>query len=521
MLSNQIKDVKMNYVNYLNLIENRKTTNESKLKNLLNNVIKSLGIRLTSIKKITENKEIFFRKKIFELEEDKENFIKDEENLRKFKKDKNNFKIMELNSDIEKILKDNRNHVERIAEWEKNLMELRENNTDLMESFLFNTLKLKQMNKNLIENEAKISNKEVVVMGKRQVNERLEKLRFVLEYQIKNLMKERIPVEEQIKNFEELNIDFYQRFNLLYAEQINIEDFINDNINLINNFRDELSSKRKSLYVLKNILRSLETEINVIVRSKIEEKNDILIQLEKIFRKYLEPQLEKNSFNLFANETKLQSKLMIKEIKVQKEKVLKDLSNKNKEILDEKKQKDCLMLRIQRENTILIDECSSIRLNLEDILRYINDIEKKFIELTNTHVYLVKNPVINKIKISLRFAKSQINDADLNKARIAKEGEKNCNIFLNLALVKNKFLKTHNAIIKKGTKVGFDKNVYSNKFNKTNVNQFSSNKLLNKIEKNKNSLINQDRQIKDLDKKIKDIIGMDILQNWLFKKFWI
>ena len=122
-------------------------------------------------------------------------------------------------------------------------------------------------------------------MGKRQINERLEKLRFVLEYQIKNLMKERVPIEEQIKNFEELNNDFYQRFNLLYAEQLNIEDFINDNLNLIGNFKEDLSSKKKTMYVLKNILRPLETEVNFIIRAKIDEKNEILLKLEVVFKK--------------------------------------------------------------------------------------------------------------------------------------------------------------------------------------------------------------------------------------------
>lgn len=420
ILSNQIKDVKMNYNNYLSIIDNKKNTNELKLNNLLNNVIKNLNVRLGSIKKINENKECIFKKKIYELEEDKESYLKDEENLRKYKKEKNNIKILELTSDIEKILKDNRNHVERISEWEKNLTELRENNADLMESFLFNTLKLKQMNKTLIENEGKISNKEVVVMGKRESNERLEKLRFVLEYQIKNLMLERLPIEEQIKNFEDLNNDFYQRFNLLYAEQLNIEDFINENLNLIDNFRDDLSSKKKSMYVLKNILQSLGTEINFIIKAKIDEKNDILIKLDSIHKKYLQPYLDKNSYNIFAQETKLQSKLMIKEIKTQKDKVLKDLSKKSKDIANVRNEKDELMFKIQQDNTLLIDECSSIRLNLEDILKYINDIEKKFIELTNTNFFLIKNPAIKKIKNTLKNARDQINDADIDKAKIAK-----------------------------------------------------------------------------------------------------
>jgi len=423
-LSNQIKDVKDNYANYLQIIDNKKSTNEVRLKNLLENVLKNLNTRLLSIKRAIDTKDDIFKRKISQLEDEKEGFLKDEEYLRKYRKEKNKLIILELTSEIEKINKDNENHNERIAEWEKNLKELRENNADLMESFLFNTLRLKQMNKALLDNEGKISDREIIVKDKRLVNDRLEKLRFVLEYQIKNLIKERVPIEDQIKNFEELSKDFYQRFNLLHAEQLNIEDFINNNLNLIENFKDELMSKKTSLYYLKNILRSLDTEINFIVKQKIEDKNDILKKLETIYVKYLQPYFDPDSLSIYALETKVQSKLMLKEIKVQKTKVLKDLSIKRKEIVDVKSQKDYLMLKIQAQNTQLIEECGSIRLNLEDILKYINDIEKKFIELTNTNVFLTKNITTKSIQADIKKAKDRIVEVDINKGKIARDCER-------------------------------------------------------------------------------------------------
>jgi hypothetical protein len=51
------------------------------------------------------------------------------------------------------------------------------------------------------------------------------------------------------------------------------------------------------------------------------------------------------------------------------------------------------------------------------------------------------------------------------------------------------------------------------KFNRTNINNFPSTGLLNQIEVNRYNLLKQDNQIKQLDKKIKDIIGIDLLQN--------
>lgn len=536
-LSNQIKEVKQNYSNYLELIENKKTTNESKLKTLLQNVLKNLTQRLTSIKKIIETKEETFRKKINELEDTKENWLREEEYMRKYKKEKNNLKILEFTNEIEKINKDNENHTERIAEWEKNLRELRENNADLMESFLFNTLKLKQMNKSLVENESKISDREIIVKEKRLINDRLEKLRFVLEYQIKNLIKERVPIQEQIKNFEELHNDFYQRFNLIYAEQLNIEDFITNNLNLIDNFKEELTKKKKTLYYLKNLLRALDTEISFIVRQKIDDKNFIIKKLEKVYKKYLESYFDPDSLSIYAQESKNQSKIMVKEIKLQKNKVMKDLMKKRKEMNLVRNQKDYLMLKIQAENTQLIEECSSIRLNLEDILKYINDIEKKFIELTNTHVFLTKNITTKTIKQFIKQAKTRIEEADIDKGKVAKMSEKSRNeIIINFMILKislntfqllyffllifkilgedNKFLNTHHALGKKSNV--FRNNSQQNKLNrlnKTNVSDFTSNRLLRQIELNREEMDKQETQMSKINKKIKDLIGIDIDQN--------
>jgi len=423
-LSNQIKEVKENYTNYLKIIDTKKSTNEGKLKVLLDNVLKNLGNRLLSIKKFIKNKDDLFLRKIGQLEEEKEVILKDEWSLRKRKKERNDYIIMELSSEIKKLNKNNENHKDRIADWEKNLKELRENNADLMESFLFNTLKLKQMNKSLLENESKISDRETIVKDKRLINDRMEKLRFVLEYQIKNLIKEKIPIVDQIKNFEDLHKDFYQRFNVLHAEQLSIEEFINSNLNLIDNFKDELSTKKKSLYILKNILMNIDTEISFIVRDSVVDKNTILKKLENIHSKYLVQYKDEDPMSIYAKEYKIQSKLMINEIKVQKNKVLKDLEEKRKDITEVKNQKDYLMLKIQAENIQLIEECSSIRLNLEDILKYINDIEKKFIELTNTHVFLSKDVVAKAIKANIRKVKDGMNFADIDKTKVAKKSDR-------------------------------------------------------------------------------------------------
>jgi len=423
-LSNLIKDVKVNYNNTLNLIDNKREASTTKLKNLLENVLKNLNQKLISIKKLIESKKLLFEKKINELEEEKENIIKEEQTNKKRQKEINNSKISELTTEIDKINKDNLNYADRIKEWDKNLKELRENNAELMESFLFNSLKLKQMNKSLLDNENKISDRESVVKEKRLINDRLEKLRFVLEYQIKNLIKERQPIEEQIKNFEELHNDFYKRFNLLYAEQLNIEDFIGNNLNLIENFKEELSKRKKTLYYLKNVFRALDLEIHFIFRAKIDDKNVILNKLIDIYDKYLKDHINEEHLNSFAMESIKNSQMMEKEIKRQKNKVLKELKIKRNEVRNLQNEKEKLMQRIQWENTQLIEECSSVRLNLEDILKYINDIEKKFIELTNTHVSINNSIATQNIKNGIKKAKEKIFEVDIDKGKAARDSER-------------------------------------------------------------------------------------------------
>ena len=439
-LSNLIKDVKTNYNNYLENIENKKTGSVNKMKAMLDNVLKNLNQKLISIRKIIDSKKFIFEKKINELEEEKEFILKDQQNSNKIQKEINNIKIQELTSELDKINKDNLNYSERIKDWEKNLKELKDNNAELMESFLFNSLKLKQMNKLLHDNEYKISDREVVVKDKRLINDRLEKLRFVLEYQIKNLIKERAPIEEQIKNFEELHNDFYKRFNLLYAEQLNIEEFINDNLNLIDNFKDELSKRKNNLYFLKNLFRALDLEIHFILRAKIEDKNMVLNKLIDIYNKYLKDYVNEDNLNIFALEYKKNSHVMQKEIKKQKNKVLKELKNRRDNVKSLQVEKEKMMLKIQWENSQLIEECSSVRLNLEDILKYINDIEKKFIELTNTHVFLNKNSTLKNIQDGIKKAKETIFQADIDKGKAARESEK-MGIFFVENFYKNFFLR--------------------------------------------------------------------------------
>ena len=369
------------------------------------------------------------RTKKFEVEcEKNENLYETEirQKEAKFKQSLEEFEEQkkETDNEIMKKNKDNKNYDEKINEWENHLKELKVNNEELMETYIFNTLKLNQMNQLLTDNENKISIKEKIVKEKRLVNDRLEQLRFVLEYQIKNLIMEKTPIEEQIKNFESLHSDFYKRFNLLYTELLNIGELIDNNQKCIDTYREELSETKKSLYRLKNLYKSIDVALNSILRNKLDTKKDLIDQIVHVYKTYLSNfnDNKKNS-KYMSYETKLQTLNIEKEIFNQKNNVLTELIEKRTERRKILVEKEEMMKDIRLDNQLLIQECSNIRENLEDILKNINDIEKKFIELTSNNTILSaksNQAQVQEIQGKIKMAKEQVLLHNEDKLRVGK-----------------------------------------------------------------------------------------------------
>ena len=395
-------------------------------------------------------------------------------------------KKKETENEIMKKNKDNKNYDEKITEWENHLKELKINNEELMETYIFNTLKLNQMNQLLSENESKISVKEKIVKEKRLVNDRLEQLRFVLEYQIKNLILEKTPIEEQIKNFESLHSDFYKRFNLLYAELLNISELIENNQNCIKTYRDELSETKQKLYQLKNLYKSIDVALNSILKNKIISKKSIIDQIFNVYQMYLYNFSDgKKQQKLQSPEMKLQTKNIEKEIYHQKNNVLKELIDKRSERRRIGIEKEEMMKDIRLDNQLLIQECSNIRENLEDILKNINDIEKKFIELTNNNTFLSKDDNVADIKGQIKKAKNTIMLHDVDKTKIAKVTNKE-----KLPSIVDP--KT------KGEKIGAEIN---------NVRILSAEALLKKQQQNSEEMKHQQEEVEKMQKKLRELVG--------------
>ena len=492
-LINCIKFAKEKFEQKKTEIENMRKKTNTNITNCLESILTILQDKKNEIDKMVKE-----RTQKFQMECDKNEGLYETEIRQKEAKLKQSLEEFEeqkkeTDNEIMKKYKDNKNYDEKINEWENHLKELKINNEELMETYIFNTLKLNQMNQLLTDNENKISIKEKIVKEKRLVNDRLEQLRFVLEYQIKNLILEKTPIEEQIKNFESLHSDFYKRFNLLYTELLNIGDLIENNQRCIDTYREELSDTKKNLYRLKNLYKSIDVALNSILKNKLDTKKDIIDQIYQVYQTYL--------YNF--NDTKKQAKYISTEMKVQTQNIEKEIYNQKnnvlKELIDKRAErrkiiieKEEMMKDIRLDNQLLIQECSNIRENLEDILKNINDIEKKFIELTNNNSFLsdkTSQEKVQDIQGRIKIAKQRVLLNDEDKARIGKinKGEK-------LPPIKNKKLIP----------------IVGNE----DIDILNAEELLKKQKINTEELMKQQRELDEIQKKYKEFVGeQDINDN--------
>ena len=463
----------------------RDKTNNNITQNL-KNILNILQNKKDEIDRLVEEKTKNFKIDCKNNENEYENQLRKKNTI--FKEEQEEFELekKEVDNEIIKKEKDNKNYDEKIGEWENHLKELKLNNEELMETYIFNTLKLNQMNQLLTDNENKISIKEKIVKEKRLINDRLEQLRYVLEYQIKNLILEKTPIEEQIKNFESLHSDFYKRFNLLYIELLNIGDLIDNNQKCIDSYRSELTVTKRDLYRLKNLYKTIGICLNLILKNKLDTKQEIISKIFDVYQTYLFPFDDtKKAAKYISNEMKIQTRNIEKEISNQKNNVLKELIEKRAERRKIIKEKDEMMKDIRLDNQLLIQECSNIRENLEDILMNINDIEKKFIELTNNNTLLSdKNNLlkVQAIQGKIKLAKKTVLLSEEDKTRVGKYSGQD-----KLPPIKSKKLIPING--------------------EGNIDILNVDELLKKQKLNSEELMKQQRELEEIEKKYKEFVN--------------
>ena len=463
----------------------RDKTNNNITQNL-KNILNILQNKKDEIDRLVEEKTKNFKLDCRNNESEYEDQLRKKNAI--FKEEQEEFELekKEVDNEIIKKEKDNKNYDEKIGEWENHLKELKLNNEELMETYIFNTLKLNQMNQLLTENENKISIKEKIVKEKRLINDRLEQLRYVLEYQIKNLILEKTPIEEQIKNFEALHSDFYKRFNLLYVELLNIGDLIDNNQKCIDSYRSELTLTKRDLYRLKNLYKTIGICLNLILKNKLDTKQEIISKIFGVYQTYLYPFDDtKKATKYISNEMKIQTRNIEKEISNQKNNVLKELIEKRTERRKIIKEKDEMMKDIRLDNQLLIQECSNIRENLEDILMNINDIEKKFIELTNNNTILADKSNALKVQAiqgKIKLAKKTVLLSEEDKTRVGKYSGQD-----RLPPIKTKKLIPINA--------------------EGNIDILNVDELLKKQKLNSEELMKQQKELEEIEKRYKEFVN--------------
>jgi hypothetical protein len=303
---------------------------------------------------------------------------------------------------------------------------------------------------------------------------------------------EKTPIEEQIKNFESLHSDFYKRFNLLYTELLNIGDLIENNQKCIDTYRNELSETKKSLYRLKNLYKSIDVALNSILKNKLDTKKDIIDKIFQVYQTYLYNFNDtKKQAKYISTEMKIQTQNIEKEIYNQKNNVLKELIDKRAERRRIVIEKEEMMKDIRLDNQLLIQECSNIRENLEDILKNINDIEKKFIELTNNNTFLSDRKSLDKVQDIQGKLEETKKIVIMNEDDRTKNGK--INKIEKLPPIKNKKLIP---IIGNG-----------------NIDILNAEDLLKKQKINTEELMKQQRELEAIEKKYKEFVGQNETAN--------
>ena len=253
-----------------------------------------------------------------------------------------------------------------------------------------------------------------------------------------------------------------------------------------------LAEDERALPVLENLYKSIDVALNSILKNKLDTKKDIIDQIFQVYQTYLYTFNDnKKQTKYISTEMKLQTQNIEKEIYNQKNNVLKELIDKRAErrrIIIEKEE---MMKDIRLDNQLLIQECSNIRENLEDILKNINDIEKKFIELTNNNTFLSdksNQAQVQDIQGRIKIAKNKVLLNDEDKIRV---GKMNKNDKLP-PIKKNKLIPI----------VGGD-----------NIDILNAEELLKKQKMNTEELMKQQRELEAMQKKYKEFVGEQQINN--------
>jgi hypothetical protein len=258
------------------------------------------------------------------------------------------------------------------------------------------------MREQLNKRENELKKKSDDINDIKESNKHLENFRFILDNKIKSLQEERISMESQIKQASE-------NIKCMYNESI-INSKVNKSLESkslelsasVDKQKDEIDNKTEEALNLNQKAEMVQYDLlNLLKTTNYTEWPFLLRDIySKHFVKDSEPQtsIPKQLYSKYdkavtveQRNEKLENLKLQNELLKQRDCVTEKLGNEvmRSEKLD--KQRRELVVRLQKENVILIGECNKMRDENRQIAKRVAILEKKFREITGISLSHVDN----------------------------------------------------------------------------------------------------------------------------------
>ena len=379
-----INNIKNEYIKSLALknkkieeLEKKEKDNKIELNNK-NNKIKKLNDELKDLKdKINKNNSKFnlkndkikekLPKEINQLKNNNKNMKKEINDLKKINKDLNQKKLNNKNEELKNKIKEINNKNDELDNKNKEL-----NNKN--EELKINIKELNNKNEELNVKNKEINNEKKELDNKnKQLNNKIEELNNKIK-EINNKNEELNNKNKELNNKnEELDNKIKELNNKNEELKINIKELNNKNKELNNKIKELNNNINNYINEIKKYENKNKNYEEIIQNYKLKEV-EINKRNEEINKKEKEYE---NNFNLLKDKENIIEK-EIKNIKIEKEKLKKDIEENN---------------RIKKENKELEEEINEKKLDLDEILDDINNLNK-IIEQTN-QTYNIKEYPLN------------------------------------------------------------------------------------------------------------------------------
>ncbi len=384
-------------------------------------------------------------------------------------------------------------------------------NVQIKQNIIDTTQRSITLQEQLLETEKNLLKIDKKLEDLQNKNNHLEQIRFVLEHRMTSLEKEKGPLEEQCFNLENQKYCLQTEFNRLLLE-INKKNQVLENkqnqlkASLMQNFEinDHINYMKKKLNQLQgevdNFLKKFHDDNMKEMNIQDKKATTIALHLRNFYYKYFETNINNELINYKFYSKKLQEECDKINISnnvdlIKRDKGEEKILNENFKLDQITLQKERGFKRMQDENTILISECNRLRKNLHEVYMHVNDIEKRFEDLTKINPTLNKTEIVYQIKNFIQkthnIIKSNYDEHNLETYY------KNSNINYNPINHNTFFAKRENSFLD---------------MNGDNNSKIYDGDLLKNFDNNQNNLIDQKSNLEEINVLFKIIFNLSFFK---------